>query len=65
MPAISIAGTAISRASTQSEGSNRRRRRSTAHTPNRSSDAAISDPASANITDIAGKTMVSAVQPVR
>ena len=32
--------------------------------PGRSSEAAISEPASANITDIAGKTMVSATHPV-
>jgi hypothetical protein len=63
MPAASIAGTATA-ASTHSDGSRRRIRRSTAHGPHRSSDAAISDPASANITDMAGKTTVSAAQPV-
>ena len=51
-------------ASTQSDGSSRRSRRPTAETPERSSDAAISDPASANITDMAGKTMVRNAQPV-
>ena len=62
-PPISIAGTAIAD-STHSDGSNRRRRRSTANGPDRSSDAAIIEPPSANITDIAGKTTVSADHPV-
>ncbi len=48
-----------------SEGSSRRMRRPIAETPNLSTEAAMSEPASANITDIAGKKrMVSAAKPV-
>ncbi len=48
----------------QSEGSRRRMRRPIAETPNRSTEAAISEPPSANITDMAGSTTVSAAKPV-
>ena len=57
-PVSSMAGTKTA-ATTHSDGSSRRSRRPTARTPLRSSDAAISDPARANITDIAGNTSVS------
>jgi hypothetical protein len=62
-PPISMDGTAIAD-STQSDGNSRRSRLSTASGPDRSSDAAIIEPASANITDIAGKMTVSADHPV-
>lgn len=62
-PVSSIAGTKTT-ATTHSEGSSRRSRRPTAGPPERSSDAAISDPARANMTDMAGKTSVSEASPV-
>src|SRR3954470_4789545 len=49
-PAANIIGTATA-ISTHSDGSRRRRRRSTAKGPYRSSEAAIIEPANANITD--------------
>ncbi|GAA2518214.1 hypothetical protein Ahu01nite_074640 [Winogradskya humida] len=59
-----MAGTAIADI-TQNDGNNLRNRRSTASGPDLSIEAAISEPAIANITDIAGRAMVSAAQPVQ
>ena len=60
-PVNIMAGTKTT-ASTHSDGSSRRSRRPTAAGPTRVSDAAISEPASANITDMAGKTRVRVAQ---
>ncbi|GAB3943245.1 hypothetical protein GCM10027614_31620 [Micromonospora vulcania] len=62
-PVSTMAGTKTA-ASTHSDGSNRRSRRPTARGPERVSEAAINEPASANITDMAGKTRVSVAHPV-
>ena len=62
-PVSSMAGTKTA-ASSQSDGSSRRSRRQMATAPKRSPDIAISDPARANISDIAGKSMVRNAQPV-
>jgi hypothetical protein len=53
-PVSHIAGTKIADTS-HSDGNRRRRRRPTARTPERSNEDAISEPPSANISDIAGR----------
>lgn len=63
IPLSSMAGTKTN-ASTHNDGSSRRSRRPTAAGPERVNEAAISEPASANITDMAGKARVRVAHPV-
>ena len=62
-PVSSMAGTKITRHHPE-RGQQAAQPTPTAGTPDRSSDAAISEPASANITDMAGKISVRVASPV-